>query len=312
MQDGEPVFFRETTVANFRQTDPQALLTILDNLDALIYVADMDTHELLFMNDYGRRVWGEPAGRKCWAVLQDRDSPCPFCTNSRLLDEHGKPAEPLVWEFQNRANGRWYQCRDQAIYWPDGRLVRLEIATDITERREMEEALRAERERADALAREDELTGLNNRRAFFEAAEKLLARARRSERPLSLVQFDLDWFKQINDEHGHEAGDRLLRHIGRLIGNCVREGDVAARVGGEEFVLLLPDTEQGEARTLANRLRQSLSGSVVACRDATVSVSASFGVASLLAADDGIDDLMARADRALYRAKQAGRDCVYG
>ncbi|KAA8981333.1 GGDEF domain-containing protein [Halospina sp. K52047b] len=312
MQDGDPVFFRETSDTDFRQTDPQALLTILDNVDALIYVADMDTHEMLFMNDYGRRVWGDPGARKCWAVLQGRDGPCPFCTNPQLVDEQDQPTEPLVWEFRNEANGRWYQCRDQAIRWPDGRLVRLEIATDITERREMEEALRAERERADALAREDELTGLNNRRAFFEAAEKLLARARRSDQPLSLVQFDLDWFKQINDEHGHEAGDRLLSHIGQLIGNCVREGDVAARIGGEEFVLLLPDTDQEEARTLANRLRQSLSGSSVACRDATVSVSASFGVSSLIPADDGIDDLMARADRALYRAKRAGRDCVYG
>ncbi|MYL26117.1 MULTISPECIES: sensor domain-containing diguanylate cyclase [Halomonadaceae] len=312
MQEGDAVFFREAPATDLSQMDSRALLTILDNMDALVYVADMETHELLFMNDYGRRIWGEPAGRKCWAVLQDRDSPCPFCTNSQLVNAEREAAEPLVWEFRNQTNGRWYQCRDQAIQWPDGRLVRLEIATDITERREMEEALRAERERADALAREDELTGLNNRRAFFEAAEKLLARARRSDRSLSLVQFDLDWFKRINDEHGHEAGDRLLRHIGQLIGNCVREGDVAARVGGEEFVLLLPDTDQDEARILANRLRQCLSSSSVACRDATVSASASFGVSSLIPADDGVDDLMARADRALYRAKQAGRDCVYG
>ncbi|MGM0434722.1 MAG: GGDEF domain-containing protein [Pseudomonadota bacterium] len=312
MREENPVMPEEESVPDQSVMDPDALLSILDNVDALVYVSDMDTYDLLFMNAYGRRIWGEPRGRKCWAVLQGRDSPCPFCTNPKLVDGDGKPAEPVVWEFQNQSNGRWYQCRDQAIRWPDGRLVRLEMATDITARREMEAALRAERARADALAREDELTGLNNRRAFFEVADKLIARTRRSDQPLSVVQFDLDWFKQVNDDYGHEAGDRLLRHIGELVGNCVRQGDVAACIGGEEFVLLLPDTEQGEARTLANRLRQCLSDSSVACRDATVSASASFGVSSLRPDDHGIDDLMARADRALYRAKQAGRNCVYG
>ena len=312
MREENPVMPEGLSVSDQTVTDPDALLSILDNVDALIYVSDMDTYDMLFMNAYGRRVWGEPRGRKCWAVLQGRDSPCPFCTNSNLVGGNGEPAEPLVWEFQNQSNGRWYQCRDQAIRWPDGRLVRLEMATDITERREMEAALRAERERADALAREDELTGMNNRRAFFERARALVAQARRSGQPLSLVQFDLDWFKHINDEYGHEAGDSLLRHLGGLVRGCVREGDVAARIGGEEFVLLLPDTDQAEARKLAHRLRQCLVDSVVECRGATVCVSASFGVSSLTAADTGVDDLMARADRALYRAKNAGRNCVHG
>ncbi|XOZ32347.1 diguanylate cyclase [Halomonadaceae bacterium KBTZ08] len=311
MQECDPVVPGDLATFDQCVASPEALLTILDNVDALIYVADMDTHDMLFMNAYGRRLWGDPRGRKCWEVMQGRDTPCPFCTNPQLVGEDGTLAEPVVWEFQNEANSRWYQCHDQAIQWPDGRVVRLEIATDITERRQMEDALRAERERADALAREDELTGLSNRRAFFELAAKLLPQAQRSDQPLSLLQFDLDWFKRINDEYGHEAGDHLLQHVGDLIGRFVRESDVAARVGGEEFVLLLPDTEHAQAHQLAHRLRHGLASIAMDYRGLTLGVSASFGVASLAPGDTGIDDLLLRADHALYRAKRAGRDCVY-
>ncbi|MBI2425839.1 MAG: response regulator [Candidatus Hydrogenedentes bacterium] len=115
-------------------------VTIMDALDALVYVADMETHELLFVNAYGRSVWAAAAGEKCWNVLQsEQNGPCSFCTNTRLMDAEGNPAGPLVWEFENTFNHEWYQCRDEAIRWPDGRIVRLEIATNITARKQAEE-----------------------------------------------------------------------------------------------------------------------------------------------------------------------------
>ena len=110
--------------------------TVLDGLDALVYVADMETYRVLLVNRYGREIWGELKGEICWQRLQTgQTGPCSFCTNSRLLDTSGAPAEPVVWEFQNTITRRWYECRDQAIRWTDGRLVRMEIATDITERK---------------------------------------------------------------------------------------------------------------------------------------------------------------------------------
>jgi len=115
----------------------------MDSLDAVVYVTDMQTYELLFMNSRARETSGAAVGDICWSVLQNnQDGPCPFCTNHLLVDADGQPRPPHVWEFQNSRTGRWYQCRDQAIRWPDGRLVRLEIATDITSRKEMEEELR--------------------------------------------------------------------------------------------------------------------------------------------------------------------------
>lgn len=120
----------------------ESLATVLDTLDVLVYVSDMETYELLFLNAYGRRHWSEPAGRKCWQVLQSGQSgPCSFCTNHRLLDQQGQPNPVVVWEFCNTHNGHWYLCRDQAIPWTDGRPVRLEVATDITEQKRLEAEL---------------------------------------------------------------------------------------------------------------------------------------------------------------------------
>src|SRR5690554_218264 len=195
----------------------EGLQAVLDNLDALVYVSDFDTHELLYMNAYGRRIWGNIEGRKCWQVLQDSDGPCSFCTNHLLLAEDGTPNPPHVWEFQNQLDGHWYQCRDQAIHWTDGRLVRLEIATDITLRKQMELELQEAHQQARAAALEDELTGLHNRRAFYEFGGQLLRHAKRHANPLTMVMMDLDYFKQVNDTYGHDAGDEVLRQIARLL-----------------------------------------------------------------------------------------------
>lgn len=107
---------------------------VLDSLDALVYIADIDTHELLFLNRYGRELFGDVVGQPCWHGLQQgQTGPCAFCTNHRIVGPDGEPTGLYQWEFQNTSSGRWYDCRDKAIRWSDGRLVRLEIATDITE-----------------------------------------------------------------------------------------------------------------------------------------------------------------------------------
>ncbi len=118
----------------------QRLVTVLDSINALIYVADMETHEILFINEHGRGDFGEIVGHKCWEVLQgELSGPCDFCTNPKLLDEDGKPTGVYSWEFHNPKTGKWYHCFDRAIEWVDGRMVRLESAFDITERKRAEE-----------------------------------------------------------------------------------------------------------------------------------------------------------------------------
>jgi PAS domain S-box-containing protein len=150
-REGKPPFLAGFTVditdrrkAEERLENDQIRLTaVLDSIDALVYVADLKSYEILFLNKYGRGTWSDIAGRRCWETIQeDQEGPCKFCTNDRLLSDSGTPAGVYHWEFQNTKNGRWYDCRDQAIRWIDGRLVRLEIATDITERKLAEEKIR--------------------------------------------------------------------------------------------------------------------------------------------------------------------------
>jgi PAS domain S-box-containing protein len=114
--------------------------TILDSLNSVVYVADMDTHEILYLNKYGREIWGDVIGKICWQSLQTgQNGPCEFCTNDRLVDKDGKPLDPYVWEFKNTLDNEWYDCRDQTIRWLDGRIMRMEIASNITQRKLAEE-----------------------------------------------------------------------------------------------------------------------------------------------------------------------------
>ena len=121
----------------------EMLLTVLDSLDAMVYVSDMKSFEIIFVNKYVRDLFGEVEGKVCWQTLQaDQTGPCPFCTNARLVDEAGNPAGLYQWEFRNTRIGRWFQLADRAVSWVDGRVVRLEIATDITESKLAEEQIR--------------------------------------------------------------------------------------------------------------------------------------------------------------------------
>jgi diguanylate cyclase (GGDEF)-like protein len=157
----------------------------------------------------------------------------------------------------------------------------------------------------DKLARTDALTALPNRRQFFRAAETALAEARRGGRPLALLALDVDHFKRINDQGGHQLGDTVLREVAQCCRASLRESDLAARIGGEEFALLLPATDLAQARQLAERLRAA-----IAELQLPAAVTVSIGCAELGPTMQTVDSLMARADEALYAAKEGGRNRV--
>lgn len=167
------------------------------------------------------------------------------------------------------------------------------------------------RQTAEELARIDPLTGLFNRRAFIEQGGQALATAQRSDRPLSLVIIDIDHFKSINDRFGHAVGDQAIQAVARLLQDTCRRGDVVARWGGEEFILLLPETNRSQATFLAERLRQKIEETPLRTGDTAITLTASMGVAAR-DRHPSLDTLVSEADSQLYRAKECGRNRVCG
>ncbi len=161
-----------------------------------------------------------------------------------------------------------------------------------------------------AAARTDGKTGLLNAAAWQREAETEIVRARRTGQTLALIILDIDHFKQVNDKHGHLVGDRVLAGVAATLRSQVREYDVVGRFGGEEFVVLLPNTEVVEARNVAERLRMHVAHMAVPVNDAAITVTVSAGVAVMNLHGEDLLDLLAAADLALYRAKELGRDRV--
>jgi diguanylate cyclase (GGDEF)-like protein/PAS domain S-box-containing protein len=177
------------------------------------------------------------------------------------------------------------------------------IIRDISDKRDVSESLRK-------ATYCDHLTGLSNRRAFFEAASLELVRRQRAPRPVSLIMLDADHFKAINDEHGHPAGDAVLRQLAASIKSVCRQVDVLARVGGEEFAAILPSVNLADAMAVAERLRAHVQMASTLYEGRTISCTVSIGVATMDDTLAGVDDLIKRADQALYAAKRLGRNHV--
>jgi diguanylate cyclase (GGDEF)-like protein len=169
--------------------------------------------------------------------------------------------------------------------------------------------LRQEKARAEALAQTDFLTGLDNRRAFYEQGERLLRSLEISHRPAAVLMFDIDHFKAINDRYGHAGGDVAIRAVANLIRAHLRVGELAARLGGEEFVQLMADARLDEAIATGERVRAACQALVVDFDNQRIAFTTSVGVASLQPGNT-LDGWVAHADAALYRSKQEGRNRV--
>ncbi|SDM63124.1 diguanylate cyclase (GGDEF) domain-containing protein [Franzmannia pantelleriensis] len=184
-------------------------------------------------------------------------------------------------------------------------MINRQLRHEVTRRHKAEEALRE-------LAEKDGLTGIDNRRLFEEHLQQCFAYARRHKQPLTLIMFDVDHFKQVNDSHGHLAGDRVLVEIARITQQELRTEDHFARYGGEEFAVLLPNTDHGEALQVAERIWRANRQHQVTSDAGPIGYSLSLGVASLDESDRTPHDVVKRADERLYQAKRQGRDCYFG
>lgn len=216
----------------------------------------------------------------------------------KIRENYGETRKPHRYKRQ-LASGKWIECRAHPIEGA-GYLV---LYRDIDARKRAEDQMKL-------LATTDHLTGVANRRRFLEIAEQEFRRARRYNRPFSVVMLDVDQFKSVNDSYGHTVGDAALKKVAEICNDVIRESDRVGRFGGEEFVVLLPETSLVDANVLAERVRAALADAKVAYEDVLISITASLGVAVMTSVHRSIQDVIAEADAAMYAAKNAGRNRV--
>ena len=210
------------------------------------------------------------------------------------------PAEVTFRIYHKNGEIRWIWHQCQAVFAADGAwLGRRTTNRDVTALKQAEAELQR-------LSTTDPLTGAYNRRMFMDLLAGELQRADRYSEPCALMMFDIDHFKAVNDQYGHDAGDRVLQEIVRLSMETIRQADTLARWGGEEFMVLLPRTDGEMAYALGERLRQHIAGHVFVdgCQ-----LTISIGVTGCCR-DDSLDSLLKRVDEALYTAKKSGRNMV--
>lgn len=214
------------------------------------------------------------------------------------------------WSFEGRfltpgGEEKWgrFLSKPVPMRTNDNEIIFNGVMIDISTQKKMEEDLRI-------LATTDALTGAKNRRHFLQIAEEERIRAQRYGAPLSVIMMDLDHFKHVNDSHGHAGGDEVLRRFVAIAKEHLRATDILGRIGGEEFAVLLPETDGAGAYVLAERIRQSIADTPVCWDGKVILVSVSQGVSCLDPDDANIHDLVSRADKALYAAKAQGRNCT--
>jgi len=286
--------------------------SLVDNTNDVIMVMDSTPLEeggpfIVYVNPAFERLLGyatdEIVGQNP-KVLQGPDTDDTTRENIREAMASGERIRTQILNYTKDGHPLWMDINIVPIFNEQGQLAYFAaIERDLTEHKMLQARL-------EILASTDALTGLPNRQAFTGRANKEFSRSNRYSRPLSLIMIDVDHFKSINDQYGHAAGDHVLTNVGRILGDGLRDSDVLARIGGEEFVLLLPDTPMINAEYVAERMRLGLEVTPIKYQDLELTITASFGVASISSQDETLDQMLARADQAMYEAKNKGRNQV--
>jgi diguanylate cyclase (GGDEF)-like protein len=257
------------------------------------------------VNSSGEVTYANPAAEKLFpdlntSSLNSRAWSHPFLNGLPEFDElrQSKEQTDIISEVRIGTGAGQATFELHTHYIEELDLIRI-YALDITKRKMAEEEIHL-------LATTDSLTGIANRREFSAILEREVARVKRYGKPLSLTMFDLDYFKRVNDTFGHDVGDDVLQAVTGLVKKSIRSVDVVARWGGEEFMVLMPESDMQAAEKASEKLRLAIAGHQF---DTVGKVTASFGVAAFEPQDD-LNSLLKRADDALYRAKDKGRNRV--
>jgi diguanylate cyclase (GGDEF)-like protein len=257
------------------------------------------------VNSSGEVTFANPAAEKLFpdlntSYISSKAWAHPFLGGLSEFNELrlSKKQTDIISEIKVGAGARQATFELHTHYIQELDLIRV-YALDITDRKMAEEEIHL-------LATTDCLTGIANRREFTAILEREAARVKRYSKPFSLTMYDLDYFKRVNDTFGHDVGDCVLQAVTNLVKESIRSADVVARWGGEEFMVLMPETDMQAARKAAEKMRRAIGGH---CFDKVGNLTASFGIAAFEPQDD-LHSLLKRVDDALYRAKDKGRNRV--
>lgn len=297
-------FFRDLTVQ--KRAEEQLRLTqfVMDNADVEIYWLDKNAR-IHYVNRKVCETLGYSLGELTSLSIPDIDPLFPVATWDLHWEALRQEKSQSFETVHKRKNGTIFPVEVHANYVRFGEFeYNVAFTRDISERKEWENKLTFQ-------AHTDYLTGVANRRYISELIEAELLRCDRYQSPLSILLIDIDQFKRINDTYGHKVGDLVLQKLAWVCNESLREVDTVGRWGGEEFVVLLPETNSQMALEVAERLRRAQAETAVPCGDGQVlHFTVSIGCASRLKPGDTLDKLVAYADKALYEAKGAGRNRV--
>jgi diguanylate cyclase (GGDEF)-like protein/PAS domain S-box-containing protein len=283
----------------------QLLHTVLDNVEAHVYMKNED-RQFLYVNSKVANRFGLPAseivGRYETDLLPPKTAQ-EFHQNDREVFQKNKVLRRK--ETVTTPDGEeLHYLTVKAPVWVNNKRAIIGFSSDVTEIYRMKEQFKL-------LANTDYLTNLYNRRFFTVQGEREFSRAKRHKAPFAIISVDIDHFKKINDDFGHPAGDQVLKTVSQLLLKSIRKEDILARIGGEEFTIILPETTLKSANALAERTRECVQNEIIAhSKENKINVTVSLGVTLLTPEDKNFDDVLIRVDEALYEAKENGRNQV--
>ena len=289
------------------KANQELLDTVLNNVDAHIYMKDQE-YRFMYINSKTADLLGiepeEAIGKKTEVFLPE-DVASDFDILDREVLSSGEKVTGEEVVFDNDGNSQHFWSTKVPIKNDQNEVTQyIGFSNDITELIQLKKNL-------EKLASTDDLTQLANRRSFLELSEAEFTRAKRYNVPMSFMAIDLDFFKKINDNYGHHVGDQVLKDIAKICADSLRTVDIIGRMGGEEFSILLPETDLSATIQMADRLRQLVQEyQLTGNWKKPITVSISIGITELGKEDNKLDELLIRADVALYKAKRSGRNQV--
>lgn len=298
------------------------LASSLENTSEAIIMTDPDG-SITWANAAFTRISGYTVkdflGRKPADMLQGPETDPSTVAYMRQKLSRLEPFTTEVLNYHRDGHSYWLRISCQPDFDENEKLLGFSaIESDVSREKELRMDLQKKiedgrilQEKLRYFATHDELSGMSNRRYFIKQAESEMARCRRHGHAMCVILADLDHFKAVNDTHGHAAGDAVIQAFAELCDNTLRSHDLASRIGGEEFAILLPETDLEGGLVLAERLRQTLADTTLTINSKSVAVTASFGVTMALPEDKDVGVILARADKAMYKAKSQGRNRVF-